>query len=150
MHELSRAWAKNLAHERVTGWWVERLRTGVKSHAHACITVLLFTPVFPDIYSGSSEMPRLSMETKRRFFTQGKRLVSSRGAKWLAEEEIFVSRVMLYKLWKKYQDTDRIAGTRKPKRVKKLGEEQLVVIDEALVDKDELMARQLHVHWYLE
>ena len=57
---------------------------------------------------------------------------------------------MLYKLWKKYQDTDRIAGTRKPKRVKKLGEEQLVVIDEALVDKDELMARQLHVHWYLE
>ena len=89
-------------------------------------------------------MPRLSMETRRQFFTLRERGLSvAEVQKRLAEEEIFVSRVALYKLWKKYRDTDRIAGTRKPKRVKKLGEEQLVAIDEALADNDELMARQL-------
>ena len=139
MHEPSWAWAKNHVHKSVTGQQVERSWTGIitRTCACACIIVLLFTQVVPlDIWPGSSEMPRLSMETRRWFLTLRERCLS------VAEEEIFVSRVALYKLWKKYRDTDRIAGTWKPKRVKKLGEEQLVAIDEALAKNDKLTVRQ--------
>ena len=146
MHEPSRAWAKNHVHKSVTGQQVKRSGTGIITHtcACACIIVPLFTQVVPlYICPGSSEMPRLSMETRRRFLTLRERCLSvAEVQKRLAEEEIFVSRVALYKLWKKYRDTDRIAGTWKPKRVKKLGEEQLVAIDEALAKNDKLTVRQ--------
>ena len=63
--------------------------------------------------------------------------------KRLEEEQIFVSLVSLYKLLKRYRETGNVGDTPRRRITKKLGEEQLVAIDEALAANDELTARQL-------
>ena len=146
MRERLWARAKNLAHNSVTGRQVKRSGTGIH-YSYSCTCMYYSTIVHTS--SLAWYLPGLVRDATVEYgnqeailYSQGKMLVSSRGANRLAEEEIFVSRVTLYKLWKQYQDTDRIAGTWKPKRIK-LDEEQLVAIDEALADNDELTIRQL-------
>ena len=63
--------------------------------------------------------------------------------KRLKEEEIEVSWVALYKLLSKVKKSGSISNTSKQPREKKIGEEQLLAIDEALAANDELTARQL-------
>ena len=61
----------------------------------------------------------------------------------LLDKQTVVSRVALYKLWRRYQKTGNIADMPKAQPGKKLGREQCSAIDEALVVNDELTSRQL-------
>lgn len=61
--------------------------------------------------------------------------------KRLKEEEIEVSWVALYKLLSKVKKSGSISNTSKQPREKKIGEEQLLAIDEALAANDELTAK---------
>ena len=89
-------------------------------------------------------MPRLSVASRRRVVVlKESGLKMTQIWKRLKEEQISVSRMALYKLWRKYGKTNSIANIPRARPAKKLGREQCVFIDEALADNDELTSRQL-------
>ena len=90
------------------------------------------------------KMPCLSVETRRRvvILKEGG-LSMTEIKKRLKEEQIEVSRVALYKLWRRYEKSGSIADTPRVRRERKLGREQWLAIDEALAENDELTSRQL-------
>ena len=63
--------------------------------------------------------------------------------KRLEEQEVFVSRAAIFKLLRKYRVHGTIGDLPRPRRARILTDEQLVFIDEALADNDELTARRL-------
>ena len=84
------------------------------------------------------------MESRRRVLVlMGIGMSVTEIQKWLKEEKIEVSRVVLYKLLSKVKKSGIISNTSKQPREKEIGEEQRLAIDEALAANDELTARQL-------
>ena len=78
------------------------------------------------------KMPRLTMESRRRVLVLKSIGMSvTKIQKQLKEEEIEVRRVALYKLFSKVKKSGSISHTSKQTQEKKIGEEQLLAIDEA-------------------
>ena len=89
-------------------------------------------------------IPRLDVETRRRVIALRQRGYSVRAIKErLVEECISVSTVSIYSLLKKYETSKSIVDRPRHHFPKKLDEEKLRFMDEALADDDELTARQL-------
>ena len=86
----------------------------------------------------------LSIETsKRAVILKESGLAMTEIRNRLFEEQIHVSRVALYKLWRRYKKTGSIANTPRAQPVKRLGWVQCLAIDEAMAENDELTSRQL-------
>ena len=89
-------------------------------------------------------MPRLSLETRGRVILLGNKGYSvSKIKQRLKEEGLSVSKVSLYKLIKKENLFGTVADLPRRTIQPKIGKEQLIFIDEAMAENDELTARLL-------
>ena len=61
----------------------------------------------------------------------------------LKQEQIFVTRQALYGLFKKHSETGCVVDLPKRTRTRKINNEMIAVIDEALSNNDELTAREI-------
>ena len=89
-------------------------------------------------------MPRLSMETRKRVVILRKKGYSVDNIRTRqAEEQIFVSKMALCALMKKYEKHVSIRNLPKPKPPHILNFDQVKFIDDSLAENDEMTARQL-------
>ena len=89
-------------------------------------------------------MPRLSIETRKRVVILRKKGYSVDNIRTrLAEEQIFVSKMALYALIKKYKKHGSIQNLPKPKPPHILNFDQVKFIDDSLAQNDEMTAWQL-------
>ena len=88
-------------------------------------------------------MPRMSLDTRKRVILLKEQGFSvSKITKRLQQERIFVSRQALYRLFKKHSDTGCLVDLPKRTRTRKINDEMIAVIDDALSSNDELTARE--------
>ena len=89
-------------------------------------------------------MPRMSLDTRRRvILLKDQGFSVSRIITRLKQEQVLVSRQALYDLFKKHQETGCLADLPKRTRTRKITDEMLTIIDEALSNNDELTAREI-------
>lgn len=90
------------------------------------------------------KMPRTSLETRRRILLLKNEYTVDEIHKRLKEEHIYVSKVAIYGLLKKYRQYRVYTDLPKSKPQTKLNEEQVRFIDDEMSSNDELTARQMH------
>ena len=91
-------------------------------------------------------MPCISVETRRRVCVlRESGLSMDKIRKRLSEEQVEVSRMALYKLWRKYKKTATVVDLPRRRPAPRLSKEQLRCIDNSMASNDELTSRQLRV-----
>ena len=89
-------------------------------------------------------MPRMSLDTRKRVIILKEQGFSvSKIITRLKQEQIFVTRQALYGLFKKHSETGCVVDLPKRTRTRKINDEMIAVIDEALSNNDELTAREI-------
>ena len=88
-------------------------------------------------------MPRLDINTRRRvvFLKQAEYSIAEI-QKRLKEENISISSQALFNLVRKYKETGMLIDKPRRTRPRKLDDEMLAVLNQALTENDELTARQ--------
>ena len=88
-------------------------------------------------------MPRLDISTRRRvvFLKQAEYSIAEI-QKRLKEENISISSQALFNLVRKYKETGMLIDKPRRTRPRKLDDEMLAVLNQALTENDELTARQ--------
>ena len=88
-------------------------------------------------------MPRMSLDTRKRVIILKEQGFSvSKIITRLQQEQIFVSRQALYSLFKKHSDTGCLVDLPKRTRARKINDEMIAVMDDALSNNDELTSRE--------
>ena len=87
-------------------------------------------------------MPRMSLDTRVILFKEQGFSVSKIIAR-LKQEQIFVTCQALYSLFKKHSKTGHLVHLPKRTKTKKITDEMVAIIDEALSNNDELTEREL-------
>ena len=89
-------------------------------------------------------MPRVSLETRRRIVAISKSGYSVQDIQnRLAEENIYTSKVSIYKILRKYQHHGIITDFFRRSHAPKLSSEQLKFIDDSMARNDEITGRQM-------
>lgn len=105
--------------------------------------ILLFTRDLTCSLNSAITMPRLDMATRRRVIylrSSGYSVVQIR--KRLSDENISVSSQTLFALIKKHRETGKLLDLTRRARPKKLTQEMMEMLNAALLNNDELTARQ--------
>ena len=87
-------------------------------------------------------MPRLDINTRRVVFLKQAEYSIAEIQKRLKEENISISSQALFNLVRKYKETGMLIDKPRRTRPRKLDDEMLAVLNQALTENDELTARQ--------
>ena len=90
-----------------------------------------------------STTTRLTTEARTTVVTLHQKGFKVKAIRKRLEEQVFVSRAAIFKLLRKYRVHGIVGDLPRPQRARILTDKQLIFIDEALADNDELTARQL-------
>ena len=89
-------------------------------------------------------MPRMSLDTRKRvILLKNKGFSVSKILTRLKQEQISITRQTLYNLLKKHSESGCVVDLPKRTRTRKISDEMMAIIDEALSNKDELTAREI-------